>query len=126
AALSGVPQGIDLCSSVCLSILKIRGLSVQNIDIPGLVNIEFRSHLRPERVIHPYPCDSVAVRDEIAVPVSDDRCVCSVDPYSAEVFLYHLSHSAGIHEKERETVLPEIPPSPSASSVIVMGQERTS
>ena len=77
-------------------------------------------------MIHPYPCDSVAVRDEIAVPVSDDRCVCSVDAYSAEVFLYHLSHSAGIHEKERETVLPEIPPSPSASSVIVMGQERTS
>ena len=77
-------------------------------------------------MIHPHPCDPVAVCYKITVPVADDRCICPVDPHSTKVFLDHQSYSAGVHEKERKAVLPEIPPSPSASSVIVMWQEGAS
>ena len=77
-------------------------------------------------MVHPNPGDTVSVCNKITVSVPDDRGVSSVNPYSAKVFFYHLSHSVGIHEKERETVLPEITPSATASSVIVVRKKRTS
>ena len=51
-------------------------------------------------MIHPHPCDPVAVCYKITVPVADDRCICPVDPHSTKVFLDHQSYSAGVHEKE--------------------------
>ena len=125
AALPRVPLLVVLRSPTRLRVFKIRNLPVQNLHIAGLIDIEFGCHLRPESVIHPYTCDPVAVRDKVPVALSDDRGVGSVDPDPAEVFLDHLSYTVRIHEKKREAVLPEIAPSPAASSVIVMGQERT-
>ena len=75
-------------------------------------------------MIHPYSGNAVPVCDEASVSVSDNGGVGSIDPDSAEVFLYHLSYSVGIHEEERQAVLPQITPASSASTVIVVRKER--
>ena len=76
-------------------------------------------------MIHPDSGNVVPVRYELALPAADDRCIASVDPHAAIIVNQHLPHIIRLHNKQRQTVLPQIPPASAALTVIMMRQERT-
>ena len=76
-------------------------------------------------MIHPYTCDSVSVSDKIAVTVSDNSSICTINTYAAIVLFNHGTYILRIHQQKRKAILPQITPSASTTSVIMMRKERT-
>ena len=125
AALFGAVVRVDGGAAHGLRVLEVGGLPVKDLDVPGLVDVEFGGHLRPQGVVHPDPGDAVAVGDEVAVPRPDDGGVGAVGPHPAEVFLDHLPDAGGVHQQQGQAVLPQIAPAAPAPAIVVVGQERT-
>ena len=121
-----IPECIDLGSAHCLCVLKIRNFFFQNIDIAGLIDIKLCCHKRPESMIHPDTGNAVSVCDKIAVTVTDDCGIGSVNADTAVIFSNHGSDILWIHQQKRKAVLPQITPASTSASIIVVRQERTS
>ncbi len=100
------PEGIYAGSAHSLRIFEIGRFSIQDVEIPGLVNVQLCSHKGPEGVIHPDAGNAVAVRDKIPVSVPDNGGVGAVDTDPAVVCFYHLPHILRLHQKQRQAVLP--------------------
>ena len=120
-----VPSGIVICASFGLQILKIRNLLKKNLEISCLVNIKFCRHKRPERMIHPHTGNMIPVRNKLPLRISDNCGIGSVHPDTAVIVDDHLPDCGRVHEKQCQTILPQIPPATSSFSVIMIRQERT-
>ena len=120
-----VPLSVDLCTPHSLGVLEVGDLRAQDIQVPRLVDVELGGHQGPEGVVHPDSGDAVAVRDKVPQALSDDGGVGSVHPHAAEAGLDHLPHAAGVHQQQRQAVLPEVPPAPASPAIVVVGQEGT-
>lgn len=62
------PLLVYLRSPHTLRVLEIAGHLIQYGDVAGLIDVEFRRHQRPERMVHPDAGNAVAVRNEVAQP----------------------------------------------------------
>ena len=93
--------------------------------ISGLVDIKLQCTEGPEGMIHPNPGDTVSISYEIADAVTDDGRICSVGTHASEVRNYHLPYVIRFHEQKGQTILPQITPSSSSASVIMIWQEGT-
>ena len=76
-------------------------------------------------MIHPDTGNIISVCDKFSLFISNDRGICSVNADTAIVGNDHLTHYSRIHDQECKTVLPEISPSPSAFSIVVVWEKRT-
>ena len=76
-------------------------------------------------MIHPDTGNIISVRDKFSLFISNNRGICSVNADTAIVGNNHLTHYSRIHDQECKTVLPEISPSPSAFSIVVVWEKRT-
>ena len=74
-------------------------------------------------MIHPYSCNVISVCNKLSLSSADDGGVCPVHPHASEIVQKHLPYALRVHQKQSKTVLPEIPPSSSPFSVIVVGKE---
>ena len=120
------PDFVLCVSPTYLWIFKIRNFFIQNIYITRLVHIQFCCHKRPERVIHPYSCNVVAICYKFTWLVSNNSCICSIKPYTLETIQNHGTDFFRIKNQKRQAILPQISPSSATSSVIMIRQERTS
>lgn len=68
-------------------------------------------------MIHPYTCDSVSVSDKIAVTVSDNSSICTINTYAAIILFNHGTYILRIHQQKRKTILPQITPSIASPAV---------
>ena len=125
ASALGIPFVINAVSAQSLRILKIRNFFIEDIQVSGLVDIKFCGDQRPEGMIHPDTGNAVSVSDKVAVSVPDDGSVGTVYADTAKVFGDHFTYVAGIHQKQRETVLPEVAPSTAATAIVMVRQEGT-
>lgn len=75
-------------------------------------------------MVHPDSCDVVSVRKKLSLFFPDDRGIAAVIADSGKIIHQHLPHAVRIHDKKRQTILPEVSPSSAAFSVIVMRQKR--
>ena len=83
-----------------MRVLEIGCFFKQDVEIPGLVDVQLRSHKRPEGVIHPDAGDAVAIRDKISASVPDNGGVGAVDSDTAVVCLDHLSDVLRFHQEQ--------------------------
>ena len=124
AAVRGLPHVIVSHAPADLTILEVRRFFQQHREITGLVQIELCRDERPERMIHPDAGNVVAVCNEFALLFPDDGRIRAVHPDTAVVVHDHTAHIAGVHDEQRQTVLPQVAPAAPALAVVVVRQER--
>ncbi len=76
-------------------------------------------------MIHPYPGDSISISKEITISISDNCCVGSVNADAPIIHGNHMTDAFRFYQQQRKTILPQISPSTSAPSVVMVRKERT-
>ena len=77
-------------------------------------------------MVHPYSGDIISVRNKLAHALSDDRGIGTVHTYTAVIGYQHIPDARRLHNQQCQAVLPQISPTSSALSIIVMGEKGTS
>ena len=77
-------------------------------------------------MVHPHSGNTVSVALELTGLVTDYGRIGSVKSHALEVIEDHLADTIGICKKKSQAILPQVSPSSSASSVVVVRQEGAS
>ena len=90
---------IFVVSAQILSFLNLLIFFIDDIQVSGLVFLNFCVDQRPEGMIHPDTGNAVSVSDKVAVSVPDDGSVGTVYAHTTKVFGDHFTYIAGIHQE---------------------------
>ena len=75
-------------------------------------------------MIHPHTRNIVSVCNKFTLSGSNDGCVGTINTHTAKIVHQVFSHSIRVHNQQGQTILPQITPSSSTTSIVMMGQER--
>ncbi|MNO01945.1 hypothetical protein D3C81_2222220 [compost metagenome] len=75
-------------------------------------------------MVHPDPGNIVAVGNEFARLLPDDRRIAAVNSHSGIVVQQQAAHIRRLHNQQSQAILPKIAPAASPSAIIVIRQER--
>ena len=125
-SLLHVPFIIGPVASCGLCILEIHGILEKHSKIPRLMDIEQNGLKRPYPMIHPDSGNAVSIGNKFTRPAANDGCIASVHPHARNIIHQKVSHLPWIHNKKGQAILPQISPSSSSTTVIMMRQEGTS
>ena len=74
-------------------------------------------------MVHPHSSNSISVGYKIAKSFTNNGCIGSIHADTTKIGNYHLAHIVWLHEKKGQTVLPQVSPASSTTSIIVVRQK---